>query len=286
MEDPSFSQSKEAGRQIWKTLQNQWGEAFGFFGGMFSSLLAFIKKHFFGFLIFAILFGALGGIYAWLKKSVYHAEMTVSYAQLEKKIYGDMLFKLNQLLKSKEYSSLAKKLNMPEEEIRQVKSIYGTNIHNQPLVNDISVEKVPFYIEVDVFDVNVLGALQKSVVNYISQSDYINGRLILNERNYKNEIIHMKNQMIYMDSLKMLLLRDCSNLDADAVVNLEKLNKDQNEIFGRIRDLEAALQFNKNIEVMDGFVAHQMPFSSVLIKYILVGMLIGIGLRLLWLMIK
>ncbi|MDP2723543.1 MAG: hypothetical protein Q8O72_12365 [Bacteroidales bacterium] len=286
MEDPSFSQSKEAGRQIWKTLQNQWGEAFGFFGGMFSSLLAFIKKQFFGFLIFAILFGALGGTYAWLKKSVYHAEMTVSYAQLEKKIYGDMLFKLNQLLKSKEYSSLAKKLNMPEEEIRQVKSIYGTNIHNQPLVNDISVEKVPFYIEVDVFDVNVLGALQKSVVNYISQSDYINGRLILNERNYKNEIIHMKNQMIYMDSLKMLLLRDCSNLDADAVVNLEKLNKDQNEIFGRIRDLEAALQFNKNIEVMDGFVAHQMPFSSVLIKYILVGMLIGIGLRLLWLMIK
>ncbi|MFA5418733.1 MAG: hypothetical protein WC341_09760 [Bacteroidales bacterium] len=286
MEDPSFSQSKEAGRQIWKTLQNQWGEAFGFFGGMFSSLLAFVKKQFLGFLVFILLFGALGGTYAWFKKNVYHAEMTVSYAQLEKKIYGDMLFKLNQLLKSKEYSSLATKLNMPEEEIRQVKSIYGTNIHNQPLVNDISVEKVPFYIEVDVFDVNVLGALQKSLVNYISQSDYINGRLMLNERNYKNEIIHMKNQMIYMDSRKMLLLRDCSNLDADAVVNLEKLNKDQNEIFGRIRDLEAALQFNKNIEVMDGFVAHQMPFSSVLLKYILVGMLIGMGLRLLWLMIK
>ena len=193
----------------------------------------------------------MGGTYAWMKKNIFRAEMTVSYAQLEKKIYGDMLFKLNQLLDSKQYASLSEKLNMTEEQIAQIHSIEGINIHNQPLVKDISVEKVPFYIVVEVYDIAVLPQLQKSLVKYLSDSDFINERLLLNERNYKNEVIHMKNQMVYMDSLKMLLLRDCSNLDADAVINLEKLNKDQNEIFGRIRDLEAALQFNKNIEVMD-----------------------------------
>ena len=68
--------------------------------------------------------------------------------------------------------------------------------------------------------------------------------------------------------------------------NLEKLNKDQNEIFGRIRDLEAALQFNNNIEIMDGFIAHQIPLSKIIMKFILLGLVIGIGIRLFWLIVK
>jgi hypothetical protein len=286
MQEPSYRQSKEEGRRTWEALQNQWGEAVGFFGGMFASLILFIKNQFWGLLVFAFVFGAMGGSYAWWKKTVYHAEMTVSYAQLEKKIYGDMLFKLNQLIESKQVESLSKRLKLPVEQIKQIKTIYGENIHNEPLINDISVERVPFYIEVDVLDVGILPDLQTALVNYISESDFINERLKLNERNYKNEIIHMKNQMVYMDSLKSMLLSDCANLDADAVVNLEKLNQGQNEFYGRIRDLEAALQFNKNIEVMDGFIAHQIPFTKILIKFILLGVFMGIALRLVWLMFK
>ncbi len=286
MKNSTYNQSKEEGRRTWTALQNQWAEALGFFGGMLSSLTHFIKKQFWGMLLFAIIFGTLGGAYIWTKKTTFHAEMTVSYAQLEKKIYGDMLLKLNQLLESKQYATLAQRLRLPEEQIKQIHNIYGKNIHGEPLINDISVEKVPFYIVVDVYDVDVLPALQNALVDYISQSDFVHERLKLNERNYKNEIQYMKGQMVYMDSLKMMLLSDCANLDADAVVNLEKLNKSQNEFFGRIRDLEAALQFNKNIEVMDGFIAHREPFSGLLIKYILMGMFVGIGVRMLWLMFR
>lgn len=286
MDNNTFSQSKEEGRRTWKALQNQWGEALGFFGAMFSSLILAMKKQFLGYLIFAIIFGSLGGAYAYMKKQVYHSEMTVSYAQLEKKIYGDMLFKLDQLIESKQFGDLAFLLNMTEEQTKLIVSISGKNIHNEPLVNDISVEKVPFYIVVDVYDPDILPELQDALVSYISESEFVDERLKLNERNYTNEILHKKNQMIYMDSLKILLLRDCSNLDADAVINLEKLNKEQNEIFGRIRDLEAALQFNNNIEIMDGFIAHEIPFSKVLIKLIMLGIVIGIGIRTFWLIIK
>jgi len=284
MKNSTYNQSKEEGRRTWTALQNQWAEALGFFGGMFSSLIHFVKKQFWGMLLFAVVFGALGGSYIWMKKTTFHAEMTVSYAQLEKKIYGDMLLKLNQLIESKQYAAVAERLQLTEAQVKQIRDIYGENIHGEPLINDISVEKVPFYIEVDVYDVSVLPDLQNALVDYISQSDFVHQRLLLNERNYRNEIQYMKGQMVYMDSLKMMLLSDCANLDADAVVNLEKLNKSQNEFFGRIRDLEAALQFNKNIEVMDGFVAHREPFSTLLIKYLLMGMLVGVGLRVLWLM--
>ncbi len=286
MENNTFSQSKEEGKRTWKALQNQWGEALGFFGAMFKSFISALKKQFLGLLIFAIIFGALGGVYAWTKKQVYHSEMTVSYAQLEKKIYGDMLFKLDQLLDSKQYESLAFLLKMSPDQVKSISSITSKNIHDLPLINDISVEKVPFYIVVDVYDPDVLPELQDALVAYISESDFVDERLKLNERNYRNEIAHMKNQMIYMDSLKILLLRDCSNLDADAVINLEKLNTEQNGIFGRIRDLEAALQFNNNIEIMDGFIAHEIPISKVLMNFILLGIVVGIGIRLFWLIVK
>ena len=286
MDNKSFSQSKEEGKRTWKALQNQWGEALGFFGAMFSSLLLFIKKQALWFILFAVIFGTFGGVYAWMKKPVYHSEMTVSYAQLEKKIYADMLFKLNQLLESKQYESLGFLLNMSVDQVKQIHLIDSKNIRYEPLVNDISIEKVPFYIIVDVYDPDILPELEEQLVNYISVSDFVYERLQLNERNYRNEIIHMKNQMIYMDSLKTMLLSDCSNLDADAVVNLENLNKNQNEIFGRIRDLEAALQFNKNIEIMDGFIAQEIPLSNIIIRFILLGMIVGIGLRLFWLMVK
>ena len=286
MDNNSFQESKNEGKKTWLALESQWAEAVGFFGAMFTSFIKVLRKQFLGFLLFAIIFGLLGGVYSWVKKDIYHSTMTVSYAQLEKKIYGDMLFKLDQLIESKQYNSLAFLLGMTEEQVSEIKKVDGINIHNKPLINDISVEKVPFYIVVEVYDPDILPELQESLVNYISQSDFIYERLKLNERNYRNEIIHMKNQLAYMDSLKVLLLSDCAELDGDAVKNLDQLNKNQNEIFGRIRDLEAALQFNKNIEVMDGFIAQQDSPSKTLINFILIGIAIGIGLRLFYLIIK
>ena len=286
MNNKSFKESKEEGKNTWMAMEHQWAEAMGFFGAMLKSFILSLKKHFIGFLLFAIIFGALGGAYAWIKKDVYNAHLTVSYAQLEKKIYGDMLFKLNLLLESEQYESLAFLLDITPEQSREIKSIDGVNIHNSPLVSDISVEKVPFYIVVDVYDPDILPELEDAIVNYLSQSDFIGERLKLNERNYRNEINHLQNQLVYMDSLKEILISDRDNLDADAVINLEQLNKNQNEIFGRIRDLEAALQFNMNIEVMDGFIAQKESKSKTLLRYVLIGMIIGLAIRLIWLIFK
>jgi hypothetical protein len=233
-----------------------------------------------------VVFGAGGGLYAWFKKDVFHSQMTVSYSQLEKKIYGDMLFKLNQLVDNKQVQELSDLLKMAEDQIMEIKSIRGFNIHNQELTTDLSVEKVPFYIEVEVYNPNILKDLEKALVHYISQSDFIEERLKLNERNYKKEIDHLKKQLIYMDSLKVLLMSNCADLDGDVVENLNTLNESQNVIFGKIRDFESALQFNMNIEVMDGFIAQHQSKSKQLIFYVILGMAIGIGFRLLYLIFR
>ena len=283
MDNNSIKKSKEEGQRTWKALENQWAEAVGFFSAMFQSFVGGFKKQFLGFLLFAVVFGIVGGVFAWLKKDIFHSQMTVSYAQLEKKIYGDMLFKLNQLVQNEQYSELSVLLDLPVEQSRDIKSIKGINIHNQELTTDLSVEKVPFYIVVEVYNRDVLGDLQNAIVNYLSQSAFVKERLELNARNYKNEIEHLTNQLAYMDSLKVLLMSDCADLDGDVVENLNKLNESQNVIFGKIRDYNAALQFNKNIEIMDAFIAQHQSKSRLVVYYILMGMAIGVGFRLVYL---
>jgi hypothetical protein len=286
MDNNSIKKSKEEGKRTWKALENQWAEAVGFFSAMFQSFVSGFKKQFLGFLLFAVIFGIVGGVFAWFKKDIYHSQMTVSYAQLEKKIYGDMLFKLNQLVQNEQYNELSVLLDLPVEQSQDIKSIKGINIHNQELTTDLSVEKVPFYIVVEVYNRDVLDDLENSIVDYLSQSAFVKERLELNARNYKKEIEHLTNQLAYMDSLKVLLMSDCADLDGDVVENLNKLNESQNVIFGKIRDYNAALQFNKNIEIMDAFIAQHQSKSKLVIFYVLMGMAIGVGFRLVYLIFR
>lgn len=281
-ESQNYQEAKEEGKKVWAALNSQMGEGAGFFSAMFGSLRRFLRKQMAGLLVFGLIFGLLGGLFAFLQKRTIQAEMTVSYAQLEKKIYADMLFKLEQLRGSGQFAALASVLGMKEEQVRKIHRIDSRNINNEPLIKDISTQKVPFYIVVEVYDETILDDLQLALVKYINEPPFVKARLRLTEQNYLNEIALVEQQLSYMDSLKSYLLANLKNSDAGAVANLNNLNKSQNDLFTRIRDLRGALQFNQNIEVMDGFVGHQVPWTKRYLPALLIGIALGVGLRLVW----
>lgn len=282
----NYRESKEEGKKVWAALTSQIGEGVGFFSAMFISLKTFLKKHFLYLFIAGLLTGALGVLCAFIQKRTIQAEMTVSYAQLEKKIYADMLYKAEQLRSSGQYPALATLLGLTEEQVRKIHRIDSKNIHFEPLIKDISTQKVPFYIVVEVYDESVLPDLQNALVRYINEPPFVKARLKLNEQNYLAELNLIRKQLVYMDTLKVILLRNLKEPDAGAVASLNNLNKSQNELFARIRDLQGAQQFNQNIEVMDGFVGHQVPLAQKFIPYLFIGMAIGIGLRLAWVIFR
>jgi|GEM_PF-530128 len=278
----NYNDSKEEGKKVWAALSSQAGEGAGFFSAMFLSFKKLLKKHLIYLLIFGVAFGALGCLYALMQRRTIQAEMTVSYAQLEKKIYADMLYKLEQLRSNGQYTALAGVLGLSEEQVKKIRRIDSRNINNEPLIKDVSTQKVPFYIVVEVYDESVLPDLQKSLVGYINGPPFVRERLKLNVQNYHNELELLQKQMGYFDSLKIYFLKNQKSPEAGAVASLNNLNKSQNEIFARIRDLQGALQFNQNIEVMDGFVGHQVPVKQKLVSFLLIGVAIGIGIRLVW----
>jgi hypothetical protein len=286
MDSDQLEKSRKSGEKVWNAIQNQVAEGGGFVGAMFGSFKTFVKKHFFSFLLFGIV-GALIAAGIWfLKPKIYEAEMTVSYVHYEKKIYADMLEKLDMLVESKSYTSLSNLLGLPEEIVSKLRGIKGYNIRNEELIEDLSTEKIPFYVVVEVTDISILDALQEAIVNYLDGSEFIQDRLAYMKQKSEDELEFLEHRLSMVDSLgRFLILQEDKMLNEKTVSRMELLEETM-AIYSKIQDVKGSLAFNLNIEVLDGFIANEKPSGKGIIFWVLYGFLAGLGLRFLVLIFK
>lgn len=286
MDSDQMEKSRQSGAKVWNAIQNQVAEGGGFISAMFGSFKNFIKKYFFSFLLFGI-FGSLVAAGIWFfKPKVYEAEMTVSYVHYEKKIYADMLEKLDMLVESKSYTSLSNLLGLPEEMVSKLRGIKGYNIRNEDLVEDLSTEKIPFYITVEVTDILILDALQSAIVNYLDSSEFIQNRLEYMQQKAEDELDFLEHRLAMVDSLgRFLILQEDKMLSEKTVSRMELLEETMT-IYSKIQEVKGSLAFNLNIEVLDGFIANEKPSGKSILFWIVYGFVVGVGLRFLVLIFK
>jgi len=286
MQSDQYQKSRDTGKNVWEAFVNQVAEGGGFLHAMFQSFRSFIRKNILFILVFGVVFGAASAGYWFVKPQVYEAEMTVSYVHYEKKIYADMLAKLNRLVSSGDFTKLSKMLDMPEESVRNIHSITGFNIRKEPLVDDLSTEKVPFYIVVNITQLDILQPLETALVKYLNGTKFIQGRLNFMRKKATKELEFLDQRLAIADSLsKLMVLKPESANDEKTITRMELLGETMT-IYSRIQDVQGLLEFNVNIEILDGFVATKQPVGKGLTTYILYGFLVGIGLRFLVLIFR
>ena len=286
MDSDQLKQSRNSGEKVWVAIQNQLAEGGGFLAAMFHSFKLFIKKQFMTFLIFGIIGSSLATAWWAIKPKIYEAEMTVSYVHYEKKIYADMLGKLNQLIESKSYTSLSQLLDLPEASFDKLRGIKAYNIRKEELTKDLSTEKIPFYIVVQVTDLDILSDLEPALVQYLDGTDFIQDRLSYMKNKSENELIFLEKRLATVDSLsRMLVIQDDKMLSEKAVTRMELLQETLT-VYSRIQEVQGSLAFNLNIEVLDGFIANEKPSGKGMFFWMLYGFLAGLGIRLLVLIFK
>ena len=279
-------QSREEGARVWESLLTQLMEAGGFFGGMFRSFKAFVKRYFWSLLLMGFIAAIAGGAYWWSQPAVYKADMTVSYVHYEKKIYADMLAKLNSLLQSGETEQLSTLLSLSEDEIKNINYINSYNIRKKPLVEDMSTEKLPFYIELGIKGPEGLSSLQKALVDYLNNTEFIQSRLNYMYKKAEEELEFLERKLAVADSLsKLYIIRNEGMNDEKTITRMELLEESL-AIYARMQEVRGLQTFNRNIEVLDGFVALQARGGMSLIAYLMYGFLLGIALRLLFLLFR
>jgi hypothetical protein len=106
------------------------------------------------------------------------------------------------------------------------------------------------------------------------------------QKKNEDELQFLQKRLASVDSLSMILTIKNEDVSDKETTKRIELIQETLSIYDRMQIIKGALAFNKNIEVLDGFVATEKPTGKSLIFWIVYGFLIGLGLRLLALIFK
>jgi hypothetical protein len=282
MNPEQLDKSRESGKKVWEAILLQAAEGSGFLAAMIRSLRLYIRKNLIWYLIFGIIGAAIAAGYWLLQPKIYEADMTVSYVHYEKKIYADMLHKLNLLVQAGDEKALSDLLGMPEQQAGKIHSISALNIRNEDLQTDLSTEKIPFYIRAEVSDPGIFEALQPALVEYLNNTSFIQDRLNYMLEKSKKDLVFLEKRLKVVDSLSSLVIIRKEGINDEKAITRMELLQEALALHDRIQQVRGSMEFNLNIEVLDGFVPTETPGGKSLTHYILYGFLAGLVLRLLW----
>jgi hypothetical protein len=102
----------------------------------------------------------------------------------------------------------------------------------------------------------------------------------------EEELYFLQRRLAVVDSLsRMNIIRNADASDENSITRMELLEESL-AIYARIQEVRGMQAFNLNIEVLDGFVAIENKTGMGLMSFFLYGFLIGIGLRLVFLVFR
>ena len=296
---------------------------FGWIGRGFSNLghsiiygIATLRNRFYanrvfflGIIILGLMLGALYS--ALLKKDYYKSSMVLSCDYLSAEILSNTIQKFNLLASEKDAAGLQQLLNLDsamagniqkfeykafvskddivEMEVlkEQLSTVTG---EKKELVDKVIARleiesKNAFEISVFVYDPNIVKPLEKALVSYFSNNDYIRRRIEINKINLQNTKAKLEKELRKLDSLKTVIFQNYAlekNRGSNNVVvagqetnPLEVFTRDM-ELHEQLQDVNKKLYLTPDFEVVDGFTSFKEPESASLADILAISLLLSI----------
>lgn len=250
----------------------------------------------------------LGVIYSeLLKKKYYKSTMVLSCDYLNTQILEKTIEKLNLLSKEKEPDGLAQELDI---DINLARNIRG--FEYEPFISEADIvemevlreqlstmekkdviEKVldrlqfvnknAYQISVRVYEPDIVKPLEKALVKYFRESEYIKRRIEINRTNLEIRKAKLEQESKKLDSLKAVLFENFQNLtkrdrgsnnvilgDERLANPLEVFNQDL-RLHAEILAINHQLYVQPDFELVDGFTTFKEPASASLGKILFIS---------------
>jgi hypothetical protein len=271
--------------------------------------LFFDNKVFFaGIIITGIV---LGIIYSnLLKKEYYKSTMVISCDYLNSQIIQNAIDKLNLLAGEPEGSGFASVLGVDKETAINIRGfeykpfvsdedvlemeVLKTQLNSLAADKKEMVDKVLKKLEIEnknayqitvlVYSPAVVKPLEKRLIEYFSESDYIKKRIEVNRQTLQNRKAKLIREMQKLDSLKSLLFDNYASLakqpsrGTNNVILGDEKSIDALEVFKQdlalnreLLDLDRELFLRSDFEVIDGFASFSKPDSASLFKILAIA---------------
>lgn len=251
-----------------------------------------LRKHFIWLLLPLVL--ATGyGYYSYSSgEALFHLEMQLSYNELYKRTYGEMILRLNEQLANGNHAYVAQQLKMDEEDVKLISSIKGENIARSPLHEDVSEEKLPFYIMADVRDAKIADTLQSGIIYFLKNNPLNQERRRINIVNLKDRLHFLEAQLAWMDSIKVNYNNQLKKgIPSDAQNNemaIDRLFSLSDTFYKEWLGARSGLESYEAVELVFGFtpqtVAQKPSLLKFLSRYLFIGLAISL-VMILWLAI-
>jgi len=121
--------------------------------------------------------------------------------------------------------------------------------------------------------------LQPSLVNYLNNTPFIQDRLNYMLKKSKEDLVFLEKRLAVADSLSSMLIIRKEGINDEKTITRMELLQEALTLHDRIQQVKGSMEFNLNIEVLDGFIPSDNPAGRGLKNYIIYGFLAGLGLR-------
>ncbi|MEO5600405.1 MAG: hypothetical protein ABIR06_05700 [Cyclobacteriaceae bacterium] len=159
----------------------------------------------------------------------------------------------------------------------------------EKVIDRLEIEnKNAYEISVLVYDPGIVRPLEKALVSYFSNNNYIKRRIEINKQNLTSRKIRLERDLRKLDSLKVLLFsnyqllaqksRGSNNiiLNDETIVNpLEVFTKDL-QLHEELQDVNKDLYLRPDFEIVDGFTTFKEPESASLVETLFIAFFISI----------
>lgn len=234
---------------------------------------------------------ALFGIYS-LQTPYYSSELIISHTRFENDFCAAMIDNLNSYLNgSRNNASIASKLQLSEKEAATLKSLKYSTV-NKTLTKkfaDSLFVFLPFKVEVEVYDNNVLDNLQKGILNYLEANDYATKRKGIEMEALLQTEEKITAEIKEIDSLKQLINQSIvprstgTGIILGEPIDPVSVYRRGFELHEKQMLLRKKRELNNSFEVIVGFIKRPSPANFGILFYLLTGGVAGYVIGITWL---
>lgn len=201
----------------------------------------------------------------------YTSKSSFIYTDLHKKVYGEMIDKIDELLQTHSYKTIAGLLQVDEQLIYPLIGVKAINLYGSKLSEDITTEKSPFYIVVTAGEKQVFDSLHIILEQYLNNNVYAAAQRERKNNIIRKEVIHNQKELAMLDSLKRQLpvLLHSGDHKEPLTLDIAGLYDRSISLYKDILEKEDIANHQKSVEVLTAFVVHEYPERKTITYYIL-----------------
>ncbi|HEY5746426.1 MAG TPA: Wzz/FepE/Etk N-terminal domain-containing protein [Chryseolinea sp.] len=247
-----------------------------------------IRSNFWLIVLFFVLGTALGFGYYYSSRKVYENKMIVSSKIMTESYSKKLVDNLNQYIREGNKTALASQLGITEQTARELGYLKIESPYSNEGEVSKEIDRSYFVITVEVFSQDILPDLQKGLISYFENNEYVKIRVNQNREFLKTVIAKIDQEIKDLEGLKAKIysgdfFQNSKNgvMFDPTVVNTKILDLTREKI-----KYQNDLELVNSVQLLEGFTRFDKPVKPLLSLSLVAGSSMGILLVIVFLVFK